>query len=81
MKKLIILALLALTLVSCAEKQTIEGKTYGPYGLVSKDDDKDPAIRYEVSMGSIVVAVIFCATIVAPIYIFGWDLYEPISKK
>jgi len=81
MKKLILIAALALTLMSCAEKQTIDGKTYGPYGLISKDEDKDPAIRYEVSTGSIVVAVIFSETVIAPIYIFGWDLYEPISKK
>lgn len=75
------LALLALLLVSCAEPKTIDGKTYQTYGLLNSDEFKSDSIAYKPSVGSVIVGVIFFETIIAPIYIFGFDLYEPIAKK
>jgi hypothetical protein len=78
--KLIILALLALILMSCADAKTIDGKTYQTYGFMNQEDKSD-SIQYKASLGSLVVGVVFFETIVVPIYVFGYDFYEPVAKK
>ena len=78
--KLIILALLALILMSCADAKTIDGKTYQNYGFMNQEDKSD-SIQYKASLGSLVVGVVFFETIVVPIYVFGYDFYEPVAKK
>ena len=83
--KLIILALLALILMSCADDKTIDdktidGKPYEAYGFMNQEDKSD-SIQYKASLGSLVVGVVFFETIVVPIYVFGYDFYEPVAKK
>lgn len=74
--------LVSLVLVTgCATSREINGKTVEPYGLFNEDARKDPNVNYEVSPGSVIVGIIFCETIVFPVYIVGWDLYAPISAK
>lgn len=68
-------------LTSCAEKKIIDGTTYEPYGFANESTHKNDSIQYEISAGSVIFAVIFSETIIAPVYIVGWDLYEPIKKK
>ena len=64
-----------------ADEKTIAGVTYQPYGLFNDDAVKDPKVQYEVSLGSVIVACIFSETLVVPVYIVGWDLYEPVRLK
>ena len=78
--KLIILALLALILMSCADDKTIDGKPYEAYGFMNQEDKSD-SIQYKASLGSLVVGVVFFETIVVPFYVFGYDFYEPVAKK
>lgn len=33
------------------------------------------------TMGSVFVAIVFSETIFAPVYIVGWDLYQPVPAK
>lgn len=80
MKRSLLALALASTmlLAACtAEEKTINNVTYGTYGLVNKDEMRNPNIQYELSGWSIILV----ETIVAPIYFIGWDLYEPVGPK
>ena len=82
MKKTIsALAMMALLLSGCAHNVKYQGKTYEPYGIANEETQKDPSIAYEISMGSVFVAIVFCETIFAPVYIVGCDLYQPVPSK
>jgi major membrane immunogen (membrane-anchored lipoprotein) len=81
-------SLLALVLVSClaltacgADNKTIDGITYGTYGVANQTEMKNPNIQYEMSGWSIFWSIIFCETVIVPVYFIGWDLYEPVGKK
>ena len=80
MKKFIpILAALSL-LSACASPKVIDGKTYPTYGLANPDTNKSDKICYKVSVGNIFWIVIGIETILLPIYLLGWQLYEPSHK-
>ena len=64
----------------CAQPKTIDGQVIQPYGLFNPEDKKED-IEYKVSMGSVIVGALSFETVVMPIYIFGWNLYEPVNKK
>ena len=83
-----IFALLALS--GCAKHKTVcfpqeEGapqcNTFIQYGLASVEEDRNPDVQYEISVDNVILAVILSETIVAPIIIVGWYLYEPIGPK
>lgn len=76
--KILISIIAALALTACAKPIQKNGKIYEPYGLVNEESRKSPDVKYEISFGSVVVAIVFCESIIAPIYIVGWDLYQPL---
>ncbi len=80
-KQIAIVLALALLLIGCAEHKTINGVTYLPYGLLNQEENKNPAITYEVPIENLIVGALLCETIIIPIYIVGWDLYEPVAVK
>ena len=89
MKKIISILLIAIlslsTMSGCANdrnitiqtKDKIERVHAEPYGLCDKDEVKIEGVKYSVSVGNVVLGVIFCETIIVPILVFGWYLYEP----
>jgi hypothetical protein len=83
MKRLLIAltAVAAVALSGCAGPITSGGKEYKPYGLANADAVKDPAVKYQLSFGSIVVAILFSETFFVPVYVVGWDLYQPVANK
>jgi len=84
MKKIITVLLMVffvLTMVGCSSNKVIDGKKYKTYGLINKDDEKDPDIEYELVVGNLVWGCLLVETVVAPVYFFGFDLYEPVGKK
>lgn len=83
MKKFLFLiaAVSVLFFSSCAEEKTIDGVTYRPYGLINESTCKNDSIQYEVSGEAVVAGIIFSEFIVPPIYVFGYNLYEPIGLK
>ena len=60
----------------CGDDKEINGVKYGTYGLWNEDQMKNPEIQYETIIGNIVWGIILCETIVAPIYFFGFSLYD-----
>lgn len=80
-------ALLALALVAsvalsaCAGPLHTPAATYKPYGIANADVVKQPNVKYELSAGSVIVAIIFSETIIVPVYVVGWDLYAPVAAS
>lgn len=82
MKRLLALALAStLLLTSCGNDMIIDGKHYDTYGVFNMESKRDDGILYEVSAGSVIWAIILCETIVVPVYIIGWDLWQPVKKR
>lgn len=81
MKRAIAVVLIAaITLSGCAKSKVINGKEYQPYGLATLNRE-DPAIEYEMSFGSCFFGIFFFETIVAPIYVIGWNIMQPVGPK
>lgn len=83
MKKLLLTAALAVSiaLASCADSRVIDGKRYEPYGIANKEEHKDPDIVYRMDAWSVVFSVVFVETLIVPVYIIGWKLWEPVKAK
>jgi hypothetical protein len=78
MKKLIILSLIvAITLVSCADHKVINGRDIRPYGFLNQGTEKDDSIYYEPSGWALFSGIFFIECIAPPIYVFGYNFYEP----
>lgn len=73
-----VITLIAVTLAlsGCADNRVICGTEYKPYGLISDNDDRNPGVRYDVVWG-----IVLSETIIAPIYFFGFSLYEPVGTR
>lgn len=85
MKKLIMIIGVALLLSSCADEKTLtlngRNKTFEPYGWADYEELKNDSIYYKVNIGNIVCDVILIETVAIPIWLTGWQLYEPIKVK
>ena len=87
MKKTIIFLLAAtILLVSCADPKTFKKSdgtefTAHSYGWIDRECNKIDGVEYEVCAGNIVWSTITCETIIGPILITGFGLYEPVSYK
>lgn len=78
---LILILGLSIALSGCGNNKTINGVEYGRYGLLNADDKKNPDIQYEIIWGNVIWGAILFETIIAPIYFFGFDLFEPVGPK
>jgi len=81
MKKLITILIILIIFIGCSDSKTIDGITYQPYGLLNKEEKRDPNIEYNLVFGNLVWGVILIETIIAPIYFFGFDIFEPVGIK
>ena len=87
MKKLLLFSLIAVmfTISSCADSKVLElngqRKEFQPYGWADYEELKNDSIQYKTNIGNIVLDVIFCQTIVVPVWLTGWQLYEPVKVK
>ena len=84
MKKFLAIIAICCLMVSafgCGEEKTIDGVKYGTYGLLNSNDMKNPEIEYGVIWGNVFLGAILFETIIAPIYFFGFSLFEPVGKK
>lgn len=89
MKKLLIILTILIISTSCADSKYFKVKNeFGetetilvkPYGFANMND-KIEGIEYEPSIGNIVLDVLFLETIVVPIYLIGWQYYEPVGLE
>jgi hypothetical protein len=77
----IIIAALALQLVGCGQPLTDSGREIPTYGLLNAEQSKNSDYNYEISIGNVIWGIVLIETIAAPIYFFGFSLYNPVSKK
>ena len=78
---LLLACVVVFSTVACsAPTKTINGTTYGDYGLPNQDD-KNLNIKYEPNWWNIAMGVIFFEMIIPPIYVFGFHLFEPVGTK
>lgn len=82
--KKVIVVLLTITMMSCATIQTVpvkndEGKEIytqvEPYGILNQQN-KQEGVKYKVSVGNIILSVIFAETIIIPTILCGFYLWE-----
>lgn len=84
MKKYLIVATLIICigyLSGCGDAKVINGKYYDTYGLLNKEENRDPDIKYRVIMGNVLWSCFLIETIVFPVYFIGFSLYEPVELK
>ena len=74
MKKLLILALILFSCISCTS-QTQYGKCVGIA------DDKDPKLIYKLDTTNMVLGIIFIETIIVPIVVVNDQLFCPVGIK
>ncbi len=77
---LIVLASFLTVVTGCGETKVINGVEYDTYGLLNADSKKNPDIAYEPIWGNVFWGIVFSETIIVPVYVFGFSLYEPVGK-
>ncbi len=78
MKKILLLALISVSVFSCASVKTVGGREIQPYGLFS-EERKEDGVKYKPKTSAIVMSIILSETIVFPIVALGYRLYEAVS--
>ena len=86
MKKLMMIlavAIASIAMTSCAEKKTFKKAdgtefTAKPYGGMEKEKEIE-GVEYDICTGNIVLSVLFCETVAAPVLLTGLELWEPVS--
>lgn len=63
----------------CASRKIINGIEYDTYGLFDKGEKKNPDIHYKLVWGNVIWGALLVETIVAPIYFFGFSIWEPVG--
>ena len=81
MKKICIGLMAILLLTSCAKSKVINGVVYQPYGFLNEETVKDSTIKYQPSFIAICSSIIFVELVIPTVYIVGYELYEPVTKK
>lgn len=70
---------------SCADEKTLtingRNKTFDPYGWADYEELKNDSVTYEICVGNVVWSVIGFETIAIPVWLTGWQIYEPIKVK
>ena len=74
----------ALLLSSCADSKTFKRAdgsefTANAYGWIDRESEKIDGVKYEVCAGNIVWSCILCETVIGPVLLTGFGLYEPVS--
>lgn len=85
MKKMVsvclILAIISSAFVGCGNIKAIDGNLYDTYGILNESDMKNPDVEYRLIIGNVVWGILLVETLIAPVYFFGFSLYEPVCKK
>ena len=78
---ILIVAILGISLVGCGNTKVINGVEYDTYGLLNQNEKENPNIQYELILGNLILGVVLVETVIAPVYFFGFSLFEPVGPK
>jgi len=87
MKKFIavlVLALFAAFATGCHSSRVVEGTRYDPIGLyhkISEPEAESPDVQYDLCVGNLIWSIILVETIVVPVILLGWYLWEPVGPN
>lgn len=75
-----------LLLASCAHEKTFkrwDGKRIEakPYGWANEQPNKIEGVKYQINFGNIVWDIIGSEIILVPVYLTGYQLFEPVSYE
>jgi len=80
-----LLLLASMLFQSCADNKelVIKGKvqTVEPYGWADVNEVKNPDVNYKLCVGNVIWSLILSETFIVPIWLTGWQIYEPVSTK
>jgi hypothetical protein len=77
--RFIALLLFVVLLLGCGSNAVLNGKEYETYGLFNKEEVRSPNVKYNLIVGNVVWGIILAETIIAPVYFFGFSIYEPVA--
>ncbi len=77
---LVIVILFLSLLLGCADSKKINGKIYEPYGIANSWKS-DPNIQYQIVLGNVIWGILLAETIIFPVWVVGWSIYEPVQMK
>lgn len=81
---MVVILALVLATTSCgggAPKPVDPLKAYPSYGIFNEDTDKSQNVCYKMSPLSVILSIIFIETVIVPVYLVGWDLWDPYRIK
>jgi hypothetical protein len=85
MRKIITILFAALVLTSCADSKVLtinnQETLVRPYGWANKQSRYNENVIYEVNPGNVVWSIIGIETIFVPVWLTGWQLFEPVGVK
>ena len=86
--KIICIFLICVFLIGCGKDMIVNGKdrkTIGLINLVVNDssvmEPKYGDVQYRVIWGNVVWGTLLFATVLAPVYFFGFSMFEPIGPR
>ena len=90
MVSLILIACMMLMCIGCGKKMVIDGVERKPVGLISMNTGNiasgnissgsySKKVQYEVCWGNVFWGIVLCETVIAPIYFFGFSMFNPIG--
>lgn len=86
MKKIVLLLLSVVILSACADSKTFtkeDGTTFTaePYGWANYQSKKIDGVVYECCLGNVVWGVLGLETVIVPVWLSGWELFEPVRYE
>lgn len=86
MKKLFLMLFVSVLLMSCADSKTFKKAdgtmfTAEPYGWANYQSKKIDGVVYECCLGNVIWSVVGVQTLVAPVWLSGWELFEPVRYE
>lgn len=86
MKKLIYILLIGFLLSSCAVSKIFVDergeKFYAePWGWANMKQRKIDGVSYRICRGNIIWSVIASETVIIPVVLTGWQMFEPVEYK
>ena len=86
---IMLILMMCFSLTACGSDRTLcrevdgkqDCKTYLQWGIADSSIHKSVDVEYSVIVGNVIWGIVLVETIVAPVIIFGWYLYEPVAWK
>jgi len=83
--KKVVIAVLIMAFVSigygCGDTKKIGNNIYDTYGFINSGEKRNENVEYKIIIGNVVWSILLVETIVAPLYFWGFSIYEPVGLK